>query len=161
MLQQSVSRHQRRQRKRDSCGASPRRPRLCQTCTRSAILAQVAAPREGEQPNNIVNRSLPLSQSKAIPSAYPYAAPDSVLGHLRVLSTPSGWASVLQRDLCAGDPAFIYEAPAGGDPPAARPRARFNTFRWLHSYVGLTSCLNVEDRPKCTGPTPAQQGDRQ
>ena len=43
----------------------------------------------------------------------------------------------MQRDLYGGDPttlrAFIYDAPSEGDPPATRPRAMFNTFKWLFS----------------------------
>ena len=51
----------------------------------------------------------------------------------------------MQRDLRAGDPptlrALIYEAPAVGDPPATRPRARFNTFKWLHFLCGPSLLL--------------------
>ena len=53
---------------------------------------------------------------------------------------------------CAGElttlRALIYEALAGGDPPATRPQARFSTVKWLHPHVGLPCGLGVEDRPR-------------
>ena len=76
---------------------------------------------------------------------------DTILAPLRVWNTFSEWASVLQRDVCAEDPTtlrtFTHEALAEGH-FATWPLARFNTFKWLHSYVGFPCSLSVEDRPR-------------
>ena len=88
--------------------------------------------REAEQLNKIVSQPPSLLPSMSKPSVLPYAAPDLtwVMGHQRKAQFRAGRSPVKQGDFCAGDTAFIHEAPAGGHPPATRPRAKFHTFKW-------------------------------
>ena len=65
---------------------------------------------------------------------------------------PVSWIHCDLADFSCHSHTMCYQK---GDPAAARPRARFDTFKWLHSYVG-----RVEDRPRRHWSNSAKQGGR-
>ena len=150
-VKDAAAKRQRRQRRRVSCGASARRRLLCQRCTRSAILTQVAAPKmnhlvapstcvKTEPLKNIVSRPFTIdgdTECSSISCACPCVGDlkreraDSAFP-CRDRPLQDGPSNCSEICVLVTRPSYTKRLPEA----VRQPRARLNTFMWLHSYVG-------------------------